>query len=66
MLKYFNRLIYNYKSSINKQFIEEFAYKIKNKNILIGIYYIVLCFLLLDPLYMSILSKFIRSCQVSQ
>ena len=34
-------------------------YKIKNKNILIGIYYIVLCFLLLDPLYMSILSKFI-------
>lgn len=34
-------------------------YKIKNKNILIGIYYIVLCFLLLAPLYMSILSKFI-------
>ena len=35
------------------------VYKIKNKNILIGIYYITLCFLLLDPLYMSILSKFI-------
>lgn len=34
-------------------------YKIKNKNILIGIYYIILCFLILDPLYMSILSKFI-------
>ena len=34
-------------------------YKIKNKNILIGIYYITLCFLLLDPIYMSILSKFI-------
>ena len=34
-------------------------YKIKNKNILIAIYYITLCFLLLDPLYMSILSKFI-------
>ena len=34
-------------------------YKIKNKNILIGIYYITLCFLLLDPLYMSLLSKFI-------
>lgn len=34
-------------------------YKIKNKHILIGIYYITLCFLLLDPLYMSILSKFI-------
>ena len=34
-------------------------YKIKNKNMLIGIYYITLCFILLDPLYISILSKFI-------
>jgi hypothetical protein len=35
------------------------TYKVKNKNILIAIYYITLCFMILDPLYISILSLFI-------
>lgn len=35
------------------------VYKIKNKNILVGLYYITLVFLLLDPLYMSMLSAFV-------
>ena len=34
-------------------------YKIKNKNILIALYYITLCFLSLDPLYMSVLTDFV-------
>ena len=34
-------------------------YKIKNKNVLIAIYYITLCFMILDPVYLSILSLFI-------
>lgn len=33
-------------------------FKIKNKNILIILYYITLCFLVLDPLYISILAGY--------
>ena len=34
-------------------------YKIKNKNVLTAIYYVTLCFLMLDPLYISTLAPYV-------
>lgn len=36
-----------------------YVYKLKNRAVLIALYYITLCFMVLDPIYISILSLFV-------